>query len=405
MKKIKLKIDKDYKLPFILCAIIFSMSVLGFIVFSFGDLDYKCSGAMGILMHNYFIKNVALFYFLLGNSSMIFLVICVLVIIETIFYKKIPLKYNWMMWFIYLIIYAYWLYLKINGIITSKNLENDGTLGNFDFLVAPISHQIDAVVLFLFELIVVISTTYYMRFVMIKNKKIEIHAYWKDAVKMILIVDLTYFIVIILKQSTGRGEYFWTNFEDIIGKINWDSDHKYVKSVSWTKEFLDLANHGVNLDNLKAAIINNINKKGWGNYPYTKWWEINGNFSHNLQYWYPINMFIKPDMSTMPKGWDIINFPSGHVVTAFSFIGYGSMFLYNRDVKKSWIKNSFTIVWILHILMMMTMLVIGRVHWLTDVFFTAFLVPLMIIFTNYVFNKIEEKYLIRKNKKSQYISS
>ncbi|WP_342268504.1 phosphatase PAP2 family protein [Spiroplasma endosymbiont of Aspidapion aeneum] len=370
------------KIPFI---VIFFIGLIGFITTSFFDLDNKWVAYGWDLQKSHFIKSFCYFYFNIGTNQLtVLLPICAIVLFES-FMAKIKRQKHWSVYGFYIFLAIFWIVYNWYIIYSTYNADDGWGFGIcVSVLLDGKSALYGIIAITVINTIIFVAVAYLIHFKIAKFPTFIEDKYWHRSLFLIIYVLIMYFFIIIIKQSTGRPEYIFTNFEDIVGKITWGD----VDKLTGRRKAIDIdltpAIRKINgitdadMPKLKANILREINNNNWAPSNYFQWWQINGDWVSNLKHWAIFNWFTDSSTKNMPTGWYVINFPSGHMNATFTTFGYGYIFLYeNKNIKKKW-KISFMILWLVHLFGMLLTLTISTLHYPTDCFFTMTLCPLII---------------------------
>ncbi|WP_026389374.1 phosphatase PAP2 family protein [[Acholeplasma] multilocale] len=391
-----------------------TIALIGFITVSFNGWDDKATMWMAKGMEYKFIKYFVIFYFDMGEQEIYpLLLTAVFIIIESFFaYKKTKtnsfIKRNEnLIWLFYIVMMALWLLMKIMGLINIADQDMGWGEGVYVYYLSNLKdRQISRIILLVIESSILVGVIYYLRFKFSKKPNILSGEYWVDSIRVGLMILIPYVLVLTLEDATGRTYPVHAHFEDVVGKVTWVQDDAgaiFFDDQYWTATWIELTPEmlsisGIDKATLEQNVIDSINKREWGPWGYYEWYQVNGNFWSNLQYWKLFNIFTKSDISNSPLGWRSTDFPSGHTVSAFSLVGFMFFrFRRNKSTKFDWKIRTLYFVWLTNIIVMMSTLVIGRAHWVSDVLFSFVFCTLVFFFVNWFVERTIRLWICRFN--------
>ncbi|WP_338971951.1 phosphatase PAP2 family protein [Spiroplasma endosymbiont of Panorpa germanica] len=382
---------------------------VGFILTSFGNIDRWFADVMGEWIKNDFMKFWVVFYNEMGFTAL-FLVcsISFVVLIESFFirYKENKKIYN----FIYVghvLTFAFFLNYNLNRLIGVIN-ENTGWGPGIDveYLTDNTFKIISRISIFIIEASLLISFILLMRLKISKSSILLENRVWILAISSILFGIISFFSInYLLKQTFGRPYYLNVKFERYIGKVHLD-ETGFAVDIDLTPEVKKLEPQH---PDLKQQILQSYNESNYWTQAdgYYKWYEVNGNWFQNLQYWTNLRWltwWIKFDHEyKQPLCWLNQDFPSGHTVSGFTGIYYAlfANALIKDERKRKITTNTLFSIWLFSEILMVNLLVVARTHYISDTWFSFAYCTFALIVSLKISNVTSSKIVLKKRNKKR----
>lgn len=336
-------------------------------------IDYKIAQEFAKALTTEFGKYWSLLYDQLGNTELVvFVIIYLMILLETLFLTKIAQKNNkyqanyWIVNTAYIVIISGWLIFNFTNIILLANKDTGFGRGIDYILLDDIKYKITGTVIaFCYQTIFLAWGLYYIRYQLVKQNRMLKEQFWIPAIKVLSFLIATYIVIVILKGITARTYYYNAIFGDLIKNLPTDLLEHYKNS--GFQYGYDSSGSGWFTSNIPWEL----------QYP---WWKSNLNLLTN-----------NPAMPRLSLPWEYA-FPSGHINACYGTGSIILLFLKNKDNGKvNWkIKTGF-IIWLVHVMSMNFAIVIERFHWMSDTAFTFIFSTLMILVVHFSVNKIFAK--------------
>lgn len=354
---------------------------------SWYSIDYKIAEEIAKGLNTEFGKYWSRGYGYSGNTELIVVMLIYIgILFETIFLTKIAQKRSmwrenyWIVNIYYLAAIFGFLAFSISRITWIATKVGAFGPGIDTDLLASIKYRVTGgIVAIIYQTILLGFGFYYLRFKLVKTKRLLTEHLWLKSVKVLAFFVLGYIIVVILKGTMNRIYYFNTIFGDLFEKIPDKLKNYYLDNCKFS---------GVGLGyGQDSHFTNNI-----PDYLRFPWWKSSLSLKSN------------PDMPYYKNPWELA-FPSGHMNAT---CGVGSLiYLFykkNNYGKANWKVKFCFILWIIHFLSMNFALVMEMRHWMSDTAFTIILTGIIAVIVHFAFNKIFAKKLnLLKNKKYELL--
>ncbi|WP_338972136.1 phosphatase PAP2 family protein [Spiroplasma endosymbiont of Panorpa germanica] len=384
-----------YKQWYIKTTLAFAMVLLiGFIATSFDNIDRWFSDVMGEWVKVEFIKFWVIFYNEMGFTCLfLILLISIFIIVESWHAKNNDNpRSQIILYTCYAITITIFLVYNLVRLIGLPTEDTGWGLGvDPQYLTNNTYKIISRISIFIIESGILIGSILFLRLKVSKtNALIEKRASFVAVSALIFIVVSFFLLTLLLKQSFGRPFYLNVEFERYIGKVELDQNG-WAIDIELSQEAQKLVPE---FPDLKERILDSYNNSNYWTQAdrYYKWYEVNGNWFQNLQFWYGgkiLTWFIEFDLDYVkPPAWNNQDFPSGHTISGFTGIYYAlfASVLIKDDKKRIKATNTLFTIWLISEIIMINTLVIARTHYVSDVWFSfvfcAFFLVASLRFTN-----------------------
>lgn len=314
------------------------------------DYDWNIAVIFGKFFHHPFGNFLAHWAVYTGDKMLFLAVIpAVMIIVETYFLKAKTYKpegffarNQWLLFLLYLIFFVAFISLNVWQICYLKFGDRGWGVGvNTTFVETYEKGFIFRIVFFVIGFSFHCGVIYFIHFHLARRKLLLKEDYWVPSLKILMFAAFTYATVGIIKVAMGRPYYLSNIYEN-----NPDG--------GWS---------------IREELSNKFEETypTWRELPYMRWWEPYRPFPH----WHELITF---NFDSHQYNND---FPSGHIASCAIFL---SLIFYGLDKpRKTWRYKAmigFSYLMLIQFIAVYFGMVIYRMHWLSDMAFTAlFMVP------------------------------
>ncbi|AHI53768.1 hypothetical protein SSABA_v1c03590 [Spiroplasma sabaudiense Ar-1343] len=394
-----------YKQWYIRTTLVFAgILLIGFIATSFGNIDRWFADVMGEWVKIEFIKFWVIFYNEMGFTCLFLIaLVSIFIIVESWYVKNRSNKKSKVVilicYSVTTMIFFVYNFIRLIGLLT----EDTGWGLGIDpqYLTTNTYKIISRISIFFIETTILIGSIFFLRFKVSKTNILIEKRAWVVAISALIFIIVSFFLLtLILKQSFGRPFYLNVEFERYIGKVKLD-ENGWAIDIELSVEAQKLE---ADFPDLKERILNSYNNSGYWTQAdrYYKWYEVNGDWYQNLQFWYGgkiLSWFMKFDPEyTKPLCWNNQDFPSGHTISGFTGVYYAlfASVLIKDDKKRIKTTNILFTVWFISEIIMINSLVVARTHYVSDVWFSFVFCAIFMVTSLRFTNTLATKTLLKK---------